>query len=153
MNKQHLLLIGLLLLQSCAISYQQPTPLPPERPVTSTPPVEPALRPPVSPPPAPTLPARQRPPANRLIADIQRKADQMIRQGHLQAAAQTMERGLRIAPKNAALWNRLAALRLRQGHYAQAVSLAAKSNSLARGDQLLIEHNQAIMEQAARAGR
>lgn len=37
---------------------------------------------------------------------------------------------MRIEPRNAWLWHELARLRLTQGQYAQAVSLAQKSNSL-----------------------
>jgi tetratricopeptide (TPR) repeat protein len=49
-----------------------------------------------------------------------------------------LERALRIEPRNAWLWQELAQLRLVQGQYAQAISLAKKSISFAgRGRRLL----------------
>ena len=68
----------------------------------------------------------------------------------LQAAAQTLERGLRIAPKNAYLWSQLADVRLRQKLYGQAISLASKSNNLAGGNKVIIRRNARIIEEAQR---
>jgi predicted Zn-dependent protease len=47
------------------------------------------------------------------------------------AAGASLERALRIEPRNAWLWHELAQLRLAQGQYAQAITLAHKSTSLA----------------------
>jgi len=76
-----------------------------------------------------------------------------MQQGQLTAAAQTLERGLRIAPKNGSLWSQLALVRLQQHRYGQAQSLAAKSINLARGDGTLIHRNQRIIEEAQSAQR
>lgn len=51
--------------------------------------------------------------------------------GQREAAGASLERALRIEPRNAWLWQELAQLRLTQGQYAQAVSLAHKSISFA----------------------
>ena len=51
--------------------------------------------------------------------------------GKREAAGASLERGLRIEPRNAWLWHELAQLRLTQGQYAQAISLAQKSISFA----------------------
>ena len=51
--------------------------------------------------------------------------------GHREAAGASLERALRIEPRNAWLWHELAQLRLAQGQYAQAISLAQKSSSFA----------------------
>jgi tetratricopeptide (TPR) repeat protein len=49
----------------------------------------------------------------------------------LQGAMGTMERALRIEPRNPYLWQELARLHLAQGDYDQTESLAARSNSWA----------------------
>ena len=51
--------------------------------------------------------------------------------GQREAAGASLERALRIEPRNAWLWHELAQLRLTQGQYTQAISLAQKSNSFA----------------------
>lgn len=51
--------------------------------------------------------------------------------GQREAAGASLERALRIEPRNAWLWHELAQLRLAQGQYAQATSLAHKSISFA----------------------
>jgi predicted Zn-dependent protease len=51
--------------------------------------------------------------------------------GRREAAGASLERALRIEPRNAWLWHELAQLRLAQGQYAQAISLAQKSSSFA----------------------
>lgn len=59
--------------------------------------------------------------------------------GQREAAGASLERALRIEPRNAWLWQELAQLRLVQGQYAQAISLARKSISFAgRGRPLLV---------------
>src|SRR3989441_1533226 len=54
--------------------------------------------------------------------------------GRLANAAASLERALRIEPRNPRLWQELARVRLKQGDYAQAESTAARSNSWAGGD-------------------
>jgi len=51
--------------------------------------------------------------------------------GQREAAGASLERALRIEPRNAWLWLELAQLRLAQGQYVQAIALAQKSNSFA----------------------
>ena len=87
-------------------------------------------------------------PENSVAADISYQASQLMQKGNLEAAAQTLERGLRIAPKDAYLWSQLATVRLQQRRYGQAQSLAAKSSSLAQGNTSLRYKNQVINEKA-----
>jgi tetratricopeptide (TPR) repeat protein len=68
--------------------------------------------------------------------------------GQLGAAGASLERALRIEPRNPALWQELARVRLRQGQYRQAENLAAKSNSFAGDDQRLRGENWRIIGQA-----
>jgi len=51
--------------------------------------------------------------------------------GQREAAGASLERALRIEPRNPWLWLELAQVRLAQGQYAQAITLARKSNSFA----------------------
>lgn len=57
--------------------------------------------------------------------------------GQREAAGASLERALRIEPRNAWLWHELAQLRLAQGQYAQAISVAQKSISFAGRDRRL----------------
>jgi predicted Zn-dependent protease len=75
-------------------------------------------------------------------------ADQRARAGNLDSAAAVLERALRLEPQNPLLWHRLAILRLRQGQYAQAASLAAKSNALAGSNRQLQASNWDTIAQA-----
>jgi tetratricopeptide (TPR) repeat protein len=61
--------------------------------------------------------------------------------GRREAAGASLERALRIEPRNAWLWHELAQVRIAQGQYAQAVSMAQKSNSFARQDRRLQAFN------------
>ena len=60
-----------------------------------------------------------------------RRAETQHRTGDLASAVSSIERGLRIEPRNSELWHRLAVLREAQGQYALAEELAGKSNSMA----------------------
>jgi Flp pilus assembly protein TadD len=95
----------------------------------------------------PTVPTAT-PTKNPTVQNIQNQALQLRNQGQLEAAAQTLERGLRIAPKDASLWSQLAMVRLQQRQYGQAQSLAHKSNTLARGNSYLIQKNKNIILEA-----
>lgn len=68
---------------------------------------------------------------NRAVVALLERARQEAGSGRRESAAASLERALRIEPRNPRLWHELARLRLTQGQYAQAVSLAQKSNSLA----------------------
>lgn len=78
------------------------------------------------------------------------QAAELRNKGQLEAAAQTLERGLRITPKDATLWSRLAAIRLQQKQYDQAQAMAQKSNTLAGTNTTIIQKNNAIIETAQR---
>ena len=103
--------------------------------------------------PAPEAPAPQAPEApaikeNVAIAGLMQSARDDAAAGRLVQAAATLERALRIEPRNPRLWHELAKVRLRQGDGAQAANLAARSNSFAGSDSQLRAANQAIIEQA-----
>jgi Tfp pilus assembly protein PilF len=125
-----------LALAGCAAA---PSPAPVEQPPA-----------PVEAPPAPPAPG---PRENVAIAGLVESARADAAAGRLATAAASLERALRIEPKNPRLWQELARVRLQQGDLAQAQSLAARSNSFAGGDSALRAENQRIIEQARAARR
>ena len=92
--------------------------------------------------------ARRRQSRDRVVIALLDTAQRQSRAGDLEAAAASLERGLRISPRNAVLWQRLASVRLEQGRYRQAEQLAAKSNALAGPEPQLRAHNWEIIAQA-----
>jgi len=119
-----------LLLAGCA-SAPEPTPAP------------------SAPPPIPETPLARETVA---IAGLMESARGDAAAGRLVQAAGTLERALRIEPRNPRLWHELAKVRLRQGDAAQAANLAARSNSFAGSDGALRAANQSIIEQARAPG-
>jgi cytochrome c-type biogenesis protein CcmH/NrfG len=71
--------------------------------------------------------------------------------GNIAGAAASLERALRIEPRNARLWHELARVRLKQGEYAQAESVAARSNSWAGEDRALRAENWRLIAESRRA--
>ena len=57
--------------------------------------------------------------------------------GRYASAAASLERALRIEPRNARLWHELARVRLQQGEFEQAENVAVRSNSWAGSDSAL----------------
>ena len=104
---------------------------------------------PYPPPPVhyPAPPPEQR---HTVSADFSHQAAAQMRQGRLDLAAATLERGLRIAPKDAMLWSQLAEVKLQQQHYRQARTLAEKSTSLADGSPDIVEKNRRIIKESLR---
>jgi len=77
-------------------------------------------------------------------------AERQANDGKLDAAAATLERALRIDPRNPVLWHHMATVRLAQAEAAQAEQLAMKSNSLAPGNYALQARNWQLIAQARR---
>ena len=71
--------------------------------------------------------------------------------GNLAGAAASLERALRIEPRNPRLWQELARVRLKQGQHAQAESVAARSNSWAGDDKVLRAENWRLIAQSREA--
>jgi len=87
------------------------------------------------------------------VASIMKGARADAASGKLANAAASIERALRLEPRNPRLWNELARIRLQQRDWAQAESTAARSNSFAGGDSSLRASNAQIIDQARRQGR
>lgn len=88
---------------------------------------------------------------NLAIAGLMDGARADAAAGRLANAAASLERALRIEPRNPRLWQELARVRLKQGDYAQAESTAARSNSWARFDPALRADNWRLIAQAREA--
>lgn len=107
---------------------------------------------PVSEPEAP--PAATHPPSENIaVAGLMDTARADVAANRLGSAAATLERALRIEPRNPRLWHELALVRLKQGDYAQAESTAQRSNAWAAADSELRSANQRIIEEARTARR
>ena len=76
--------------------------------------------------PAP-VPSPQVPSENPAVASLVNSARADVAAGRLTHAAAALERALRIEPRNPRLWHELARVRLMQGDYGQAESVAARS--------------------------
>lgn len=72
--------------------------------------------------------------SGQAVVSLMRKAAEARAQGQLDLAAAQLERAQRIEPRNYFVWSALAKVYLDQQQYDQAISVAGKSNSLARGN-------------------
>jgi Tfp pilus assembly protein PilF len=127
-----LVLVLAVLLASCAAPEQQP-----EQPET-----------PPEPPPPPAVSTQKE---NVAIAGLMESARSASSSGDLAGAAASLERALRIEPRNPRLWQELARVRLKQGQFAQAESVAARSNSWAGDDRALRAENWRLIAESRRA--
>lgn len=88
---------------------------------------------------------------NPAVAALLSSAGRQQQEGDLNGAVATLERALRIEPRNPTLWHRLAGLRLQQGQYPMVADLAAKSNALAGVDYDLKRENWRLISRARHA--
>ena len=114
----------------------------------ATPPAPPETRPDQPPPVAPAPPPAKE---NIAVAGLMETARADAASGNLVGAAASIERALRIEPRNARLWHELARVRLKQGQYAQAENVAARSNSWAGDDRALRAENWRLIAESRRA--
>lgn len=142
------LILIVTLLAGCAATAPRETPSPaPPAPVETVPapaPVETAPVPAAPSPPAAAAGPAQNPAVTRLMASAQED----IAASRFGSAEATLERALRISPRDARLWQQLARIRLQQGQYRQAASLAARSNTWAGNDNALRAENWKLIAQA-----
>ena len=114
----------------------------------ATPPAPPETRPDQPPPVAPAPPPAKE---NIAVAGLMETARADAASGNLAGAAASIERALRIEPRNARLWHELARVRLKQGQYAQAENVAARSNSWTGDDRALRAENWRLIAESRRA--
>lgn len=101
--------------------------------------------------PAPTTPDPGSTMNSPAVVALLDEAEAYARQGDGEQAAATIERALRIEPKNPWLWHRLAVIRMQQGRYSEAIELAMRSSSLANGDARLLQGNQQVIDRSRAA--
>lgn len=83
-------------------------------------------------------------PAGSLYASAQ----EAIGRGNYQQAEITLERALRIEPRNAHYWYTMAQVKYKQKQYAQAIQLCSKSKSFAGKNSQLINLNDSLTQKA-----
>ncbi|MCG3200433.1 MAG: hypothetical protein NFCOHLIN_00286 [Gammaproteobacteria bacterium] len=101
--------------------------------------------------PAPATPDSDSTMNSPAVVALLDEAEAYARQGDGDQAAATIERALRIEPKNPWLWHRLAVIRMQQGRYSEAIELATRSSSLANGDARLLQGNQQVIDRSRAA--
>jgi uncharacterized protein HemY len=82
------------------------------------------------------------------IAGLIAKADQSSAQGQYDAARANLERAVKIAPRDAELWQRLAMVSYAQEDWSQAKALAERSNSFAAQNSPLAARNWTLIGNA-----
>ena len=85
---------------------------------------------------------------NRAVVALLERAQGDSYAGKQDASGALLERALRIEPRNPWLWHQLAQVRLTQGQYAQAITLARKSNSFAGKQRRVQAENWQVIGQA-----
>lgn len=119
-------------------------------PQTAAPAPPPEPEPVVSQLPESTVVTPDLPPAAETLA---RQAERQRQAGDYAGAAASLERSLRIAPREPYLWNRLARVRMEQGQSVQAGNLASRANDLAGENPDVKKDNwRIIAESKRRAG-
>ena len=83
-----------------------------------------------------------------VIIALLNEADAFASKGQSEKAAASIERALRIDPKYALLWHRLAVVRIQQQHWQQAIAMARKSNALAANNNKLKSENWGVIATA-----
>jgi Tfp pilus assembly protein PilF len=117
----------------------------------ATPPSPPSEPRPEQPEPPLVSPAPPAPKENIAVAGLMETARADAASGNLTGAAASIERALRIEPRNPRLWHELARVRLKQGQFAQAENVAARSNSWAGEDRALRAENWRLIAESRRA--
>jgi len=103
-----------------------------------------AARPPAGEPVISKPPVQEKTAAGSLLAS----AHQAVQAGQFNRAEVTLERALRVEPRNARLWHEMALVKYGQGDYGQTVQFCLKANSLAGRDAAQIRQNWQLMSRA-----
>jgi len=122
---------------------QQPAP----EPQPATPDGSLAVQPDIPPPP-PFEPLQTFAPLSPGVGALVLAATKTAGQGNIDSATTTIERAIRIEPRNATLYYKLALLRLKQSKPRLAEDLAKKSALLASGDKQLKKHSWLLIAKA-----
>ena len=85
---------------------------------------------------------------NRAVVALLDQAQSQTEAGKHEAAGASLERALRIEPRNPWLWQELAQVRLAEGQYEKAISFARKSNSFGGGKRRVQAENWQVIGKA-----
>jgi hypothetical protein len=125
------------------------TPVPATRPAPPPAPAPvPTPEPPVTPTPAPSAPARVIPPVSSASQALLNESRSHSAAGRYPQATASIERAIRIEPRQPVLWLELGNIRLKEGDYSQAESLGRKALSLSAGDAALSARAQQLISAA-----
>ena len=80
-----------------------------------------------------------------VIKSLLSQSDALYLQNDLSGALVTLERAIRINPRYAEVWSRMAQIYLKQGHYEQARQHAKRSNSVIKNNTQLNDFNNKII--------
>jgi len=129
-------------------------PTPETQPSSAVPKPEAIMQAPVPPPPPPPPPTppfqplETFAPLSPAVGALVVAANQTSKSGNIESATTTIERAIRIEPRNATLYYKLALLRLKQSKPGLAEDLAKKSALLASGDTRLKKHSWLLIARA-----
>ena len=155
-------LLGVLLLPGCVpVDFGTPPPAPRTSvpPTTTSPPKAVAVIRPVpdEPPPLPgsveplpSPPSRPAPPVNSATQALLNQSRSHQVAGRYEQAAASIERALRIEPRQGTLWLELGTIRLKEGDFPQAESMGRKALSLSAGDAALKARAEQLIATAKR---
>ncbi len=110
--------------------------------------MQPDILPPPPPPPPPFEPLQSFAPLSPGVGALVMAANKTAEQGNIDSATTTIERAIRIEPRNATLYYKLALLRLKQSKPRLAEDLAKKSALLASNDKQLKKHSWLLIAKA-----
>lgn len=82
------------------------------------------------------------------MSDLLGRADRAIQQRQWSVASGMLERALRIDPKQAQAWTRMALVKLGENNPQQGIHMAKKSNRYARNNKPLMAYNWALIARA-----
>jgi hypothetical protein len=125
---------------------------PEEEPAASEPTQEPVILAPkpefTAPPPPPFQPLESFAPLSPAVNALASAANQDSQSGNIEAATASIERAIRIEPRNATLYYKLALLRLKESKPRLAEDLAKKAALLASNDTQLKKHSWLLVARA-----
>ena len=121
---------------------------PTQEPLISVPKPEFLETPPPPPPPPPFEPLETFAPLSPAVNALASAASQNSKSGNIESATTTIERAIRIEPRNATLYYKLALLKLKQSKPRLAEDLAKKAALLASSDTQLKKHSWLLVARA-----
>lgn len=149
------LLFITLVINGCAVKQPVPRPSYPKQPPSSSSPKQPSTPSyPSQPPPIekpvtlPTEPTGSYSPKTGPAGSLYTSAQEAIDRGNYQQAEMSLERALRIEPRNGHYWYSMAQVKYKQQQYSQAMHLCSKSKSFAGKNTQLIGLNDALIHKA-----